>query len=294
MTEPMRLALMWTLQSQFAGYVLAAGEELPELELVPREWGVSPIRKLLEGEAEYGVVAPVHLLTAGESARDLVLVALFMSRSPVRMIGLRERVGSELGPRQEKVRVGVWEGEDTELRAIARKAGWSPDQVDWVSVEDELGALMGGEVDYVQGTTYNELPKIVAAAGGEDAVVAHDPREWDVDVAKDGIAVRRDHLERNRDQVVRFIRGARAGWQRTLDDPHAAADRVCASAADLDPDWECRQIDLLVRLFDPEQPLGEPRQADVDRAGRAAQAAGVPGSAASVALDDGPWNEACA
>lgn len=294
MPGPMRLSLMWTLQSQFAGYVLAAGSELPELELKPRVWGVSPIQNLLEGDAEYGVVAPVHLLTAGDRADDLVLVALFMSRSPVRMIGLRDRVGADLSPRESGIRVGIWEGEDTELRAIARRSGWDPEKVVWVPVDDELGSLMSGEVDYVQGTTYNELPKIAAAAGGVDAVVAHDPRDWGVDVAKDGIAVRRNYLERHREEVVRFIRGACAGWQRTLDDPHAAACAVCAVVPDLDPESERRQIDLLVELFDPAHTLGEPRAVDVERAHRAADAAGISAASGTVRIDHGPWEEACA
>ncbi len=291
MADRMRLALMWTLQTQFAGYVLARDDELPELELLPRDPDRGPIRELLDGRAEYGVVSPAHLLNAGRDARELVIVALFMARSPVRLAGLRAKVGDRISPRGG-LRVGVWPGEDSELRAILRSEG--VDTVEFVPVFDEVGALLGGDVDYVQCTTYNELPAIVAAAGGESQVVAHDPAAWGVDVPKDGLAVRRDVLEADPLGVAALIRAAIGGWRRTLADPQAVAAQVCRTVPGLDLDSQSAQLERLISLFDAAHPLGEPRPGDVARAVHCAAVAGLERDPDDVRLDRGPWERASA
>ena len=288
---PARLALMWTLQSQFAGYVLAREHELPELEFVDRAAGRSPMLELLEGKAEYGVVSPAHILGARERSGEVVLVALFMACSPVRMVGLRSRVGEDLKPRAG-VRVGVWSGEDLELRAMLALVGFDLAGVEFVPVGDEREALLSGEVDYVQATTYNELPKIISAAGAEE-VVAHDPTRFNVDVAKDGLAVRRELLEADPASVSRFVGGAVDGWRRTREDPASAVAAVCRAAPGLVPAEEAIQLQRLLELFDEDHELGRPREFDVERARRAARAAGDPRADALVRVDDGPWEQAC-
>jgi ABC-type nitrate/sulfonate/bicarbonate transport system substrate-binding protein len=287
-----RLALMWTLQSQFAGYVVARARELPELELVPRADGRSPMLELLEGRAEYGIVSPAHLLAAGADAREVALVALFMSRSPIRMAGLRERVGDSLVPRHG-LRVGIWRGEDVELRAMLRLAGIDLADVEFVPVADEARALLEGEVDYVQSTTYNELPAIVAAAGRRDRVVAHDPARWKVDVAKDGVAVRREVLEADPLGVAHFVRGAICGWRRVLEDPAAAVAELCRAVPNLDPETQGAQLERLVALFDPAHELGQPRMSDIERARHSARVAGDPCADSPLWIDPGPWERGC-
>jgi NitT/TauT family transport system substrate-binding protein len=291
-TKQMRLALMWTLQTQFAGYVVARERELPHLELLPRAEGRSPIRELLDGAAEYGVVAPGHMLAAPPGSVELVLIALFMARSPVRLVGRRDRVGDALDPRPG-LRVGVWSGEDVELRAMFKMSGADLDRIEFVGVTDEAGALLSGDVDYVQATTYNELPMIEELAGGPDQLVVHDPADWRVDMAKDGLVVRRDLLETDPAAVTAFVKAAVAGWREALDDPDQAVAAVCRAVPTLDPEQQRTQLERLALLFDPDQPLGQPRPVEVQRARVAARAAGDPRAEAPVSIDPGPWERAC-
>jgi ABC-type nitrate/sulfonate/bicarbonate transport system substrate-binding protein len=281
---------MWTLQSQFAAYVLAREHGVPELELLERTPAASPIGELLAGRAELGLVSPLHLLAAGPTASELVIVALFQARSPVRMAGLRERVGERIQAR-EGLRVGVWPGEYTELQAILRRAGVG--QVEFVSVQDETEALLSGDVDYVQCTTYNELPAIEAAAGGADAVVAHDPATWGVDAPKDGIAVRADLLAHTPELVDRFLAAALAGWVAARSDPAAAAAAVCSVVPALDADGQRLQRERVLALIEHAHALGEPRASDVERALHAARAAGNDDARGdAVRIDRRAWERA--
>jgi ABC-type nitrate/sulfonate/bicarbonate transport system substrate-binding protein len=283
-----RLALMWTLQAQFAGYVVANETELPELELMARAEGRSPTLELLEHRAEYGTISPAHLLAAGSAARDLVLIALFMPKSPVRMVGLRERVGDRLIPRSG-ARIGVWNGEDVELRAMLALAGFDRGEVEFVPVLDETSALLDDEVDYVQATTYNELPAIAAAAGGADVLAVHDPASLGVDVAKDGLVVRRDLLESDREGVRRVLHGAIAGWRQVRADPAAAVDAMLRIEPGLAAHQQRAQLELLDELFDDERQLGRPAASDVERARHAARQAGDPRADTAIEVDDSLW-----
>jgi NitT/TauT family transport system substrate-binding protein len=285
-----RLALMWTLQAQFAGYIVAR-EEFSGLELMPRAPDRSPTVELLEGRAEYGVLSPAHLLAAPREGPELVLIALFMARSPVRLVGIRERVGPNLAPRGD-LRVGIWSGEDLELRAMLRLAGVELADTEFIGVSDEAEALLSEEVDYVQATTYNELPAIAAAAGGLERLVAHDPADWNVDVPKDGLAARSEMLQADPERVQRFVRAAVDGWRRTLADPERALAAVLRAAPELDAGAQRTQLDAVLALFDSAHPLGEPRIEDIERARRAALAAADPRAETPVRVDAGPWERA--
>jgi hypothetical protein len=55
------LALMWLVQAQFAGYVIAQ-QQFPALKLVTRDLATPPLEALARDEAEFGVVSPDHAL----------------------------------------------------------------------------------------------------------------------------------------------------------------------------------------------------------------------------------------
>src|SRR2546423_10799624 len=98
---------MWSMQAQFAGYALAAAKN-PDLELLVRG-STAPLELLLRGEAEFCTASPAHLLAAGAKARSAALIALFMPRSPVRLVGSRRRRGDDLR-NLANARIGVWQG----------------------------------------------------------------------------------------------------------------------------------------------------------------------------------------
>jgi ABC-type nitrate/sulfonate/bicarbonate transport system substrate-binding protein len=284
----MRVALMWILQTQFAGYILAGADYLPGLELIPRRAGRGPIQEVIEARADFAVTSPMHLLAAGENASELVLIGLFMSQSPVRLVGLKDQVGESIEVDRD-LRVGVWSGEDTELRAILRGSGVDLGRVEFVSVDEGVPELMSGEVDFVQATTYNEVPAIIKALGDAAAVVSHDPKDWKVDVAKDGLVVRADVLEHRPDDVIALIAASIAGWRAVLAEPRAAAVRVCELVPNLDLVEQQAQLERIVALFDSGHQLGEPRQLELDRAVSCAEAAGIEVNTSYFNLDHGPW-----
>src|SRR5690348_11767820 len=97
------IGLMWVMQAQFAGYALAR-RELPEVTLVPWTPGRSTLTEVAVRDLDFGVVSPSQLLERPSEAESVVFVALFMDHSPIVLVGLRDRVGTELAG---NCRVGV-------------------------------------------------------------------------------------------------------------------------------------------------------------------------------------------
>jgi NitT/TauT family transport system substrate-binding protein len=283
------MSLLWKLQAQFAGYALAR-DEIPELELVPRRLDASPTDSVLSGEVEFAVAAPAHVLQRGRRAEELVLVALFMSRSPIRLVGLRRGVGARLEAIQ-RARVGVWEGEDLEVRAMLLANNVSLDAVAFVPMGDDVRPLLRGDVDLLQATTYEELPRLVREGAATDDLVVHDPASWGVDVAKDGLFVRADVLARDRELVTSVVGASARGWRRAVEERPRAIEAVLALQPDLDEALQREQLDRIADLVDPARPLGRPDVAEVERARRVLRLVGAdPGT--KVPVDPAPWEAA--
>jgi ABC-type nitrate/sulfonate/bicarbonate transport system substrate-binding protein len=282
---------MWVLQAQFAGYVLAR-RELPELELIPWAPGRGPARtEVAEDRAEFGVASPAQLLVAPEEAQRCVFVGLFMGKSPIVLAGLRSRVGAELSD-LEGGRVGVWDGEDLEIRAMLLANGLDLGRITFVPLGDDVTVLLRGEVDLMQATTYEEVPALIREGADPGELVLHRPGTWGVDVAKDGLVVRRDVLQRDPNVVDAVVGAAVRGWRDTLADRDRATDEVCRLAPELDPGWQRRQLEQIAGLFDSTSALGLPSRAEVARAVRVHRAVGHLVTEADVLVDEGPWRRA--
>lgn len=284
---------MWVVQAQFAGYVLAQ-RELAGLELVPWRPGTSALGELLAGRAELAVASPGQVLARGRAvAEQLAFVALFMAESPIVLAGLRGGRGERLAA-AGGARVGVWEGEDLEIRAMLLSSGVGLDEVEFVPMADDVRPLLTGEVDLLQATTYEEVPRLLREGASLDALILHSPRSHGVDVAKDGLIVRRDLLEREPRLVDAVVAAALHGWRRALSDPESAVAAVCAAATDLDSDWQRGQLERIAALIGTERPLGYPDAAECERAARVHRLLGNDVAGDLLLVDPRPWERAAA
>ena len=284
-----KIALMWLVQAQFAGYVLAQ-QKFPGLKLIPRDLATSPLEPLARGQAEFGIVSPDQMLANVEAARRLVFIGLFMDRCPVVLIGLRGKAPENLA-RLRACRIGVWPGEDTEVRAMVDAAGGDVTGVTFEPLGASLTPLLDGTLDLIEATTYNELPHLERELGAE-ALVVHRPSLWDVDLAKDGLVVRADVLAAQPKLVDDVVATVVAGWREALHDPEGAVRAVLEADPTLDRDEQRDQLGWIFDLIDPRRPLGLPDSGAVERAVKVHRALGHAVSETDIAIDAGPWERA--
>lgn len=281
---------MWILQAQFAGHVLAQ-REVPGIELVPWRPGSDAIDVVQSGRAEFAVVSPSQLLAAGERAYGLVFVALFMRKSPIVLAGLRSGPGESLAA-AEGERVGTWENEDVEVRAMLVANGVDLRRVEFVPMGADVAPLLDGQVTFLQATTYEEVPALLTAGADPHDLILHRPSTWGVDVAKDGLVVRHDVLAHESSLVDAVLGAVTRGWHDALVDPHNAVRAVCDLDPSLDPNWQLNQLNEISQLFEAGVPTGWPDPAEFERAARVHRLIGNPVDVSLIHIDEGPWKRA--
>lgn len=285
-----RIALMWVVQAQFAGYVLAR-REVPNLELLPWRAGSTAIDLVSEDRADFAVASPAQLFGAGPRGDGLVFVGLFMQRSPIVLAGLRSRSGDRLRD-VEGQRVGVWDGEDLEVRAMLHANAADLSRIEFVSMGEAVTPLLDGGVQFLQATTYEEVPALIRAGADPEDLVLHRPVTWGVDVAKDGLVVRQDVLDQQPELVDSVVRAVLRGWKDALSNPDKAVEAVCQVDPSLDPDWQLKQLHRIADLFDEAAPFGYPDPGEVARAARVHQLLGNRVETSQISIDAGPWRRA--
>ncbi len=282
---------MWKLQAQFAGYALAQ-QALPGITLLPRDPASPPLEELARGRAEFGVVSPAQLFSRLGLARDLVFLALFMNRSPVVLVGLKERVPRELGSAQH-YRVGVWAAEDTEVRAMILAAGVDLRRITFLPLGEDLSPFLEGKLDLIEATTYNELPRLVDDLGS-DRLVVHRPERWGVDLPKDGLVVRADVLKDRPQMVESVVAAAVQGWTKAIANPEAALAAVIKAQPELNVGEQRSQLERILELIDRERPLGCPDPMAIERAAEVHRGLGHTVIASDLRVDRGPWERTSA
>jgi NitT/TauT family transport system substrate-binding protein len=301
---PVRLRLLWHPQPQFAGYLLAqhagfAAARGIALECVPIDFACGPIDAILSGDCAFAVASPAHAVESDAPNELVMLLAIQQTSSLV--YGARRSAGIATAADLAHKRVAVWPGgEDLELRWTLRRAGVALDDVELVPTGDTVGALVAGDVDAAQLTTYHELFELEHAARSLEPFVLLRAADHDAALLKDGLFARRDLVAREPELVQATIDAVLAGWTSAFDAPERAVALCATLRPDLDREHHARQLAAIRELAlcgaTLERGLGYPDPAHV-RAALAARyevdgrAIDADGDAAAMS-DDRWWNAA--
>jgi len=226
-----RIRLLWHPQPQFAGYLIAEHEELArdaglQLRCVPLDFAKGPIAALLDGDVDFAVASPSHMLESGRSEELVFLLAIQQQSSLV--YPARRSAGILTPPDLAGRKVGVWPGrEDLELTWMLHRAGLATDAYERVPVRDTVAATLDGTVDCAQMTTYHELHHLEHGAGSLDDFVLFRAADFGASLLKDGLIARRDFVAAHPDVVQAVVTAVLAGWTRAFQDMDAAIS-LCA------------------------------------------------------------------
>ena len=281
-----RIRLLWFPQAQFAGYLLAEQETRLE-ENGPRiicqgaDLSTGPTTALLQGECEFAVASPAHILESGASA-DLVWLLTIQQESPL-VYPVSRTSGIENPGDLSGCRVAVWPGnEDLELQWMIARAGLDANRVRLLPVADTVAAYLGGEADCAQMTTYHELHQLEAALPGREEFRLLRAADQGIGLLKDGLIARRDYVEKNETLVQDVVCAVLAGWTLAFTDTEAAIEACLAVRPELDREDQARQLEDIRVLSrngaTRSHGLGYPDPAHAESALAAARETGLLGS----------------
>lgn len=235
--QQIKIRLLWHPQPQFAGYLIAEHEGLArdaglDLKCVPLDFAKGPIAALLDGDVDFAVASPSHMLESGRS--DELVFLLAIQQESALVYPARRSAGIARPADLAGHRIGVWPGrEDLELTFMLKRAGLAPDAYERIAVGDTVGAMMDGRVDCAQMTTYHEIHHLEHAAGSLDDFVLFRAADFGASLLKDGLIARRDFVAANPHIVQAVVNAALTGWTKAFHDLEAAIALCCRLRPDM-------------------------------------------------------------
>ncbi len=281
--QVIRIRLLWLPQAQFAGYLLAqaqsqAADESVRIVCEPADLKVSPTVAVLEGEAEFAVASPAHIVESG-APDDLVWLLTIQQESPLLYPVWRDS-GIETPLDLKERSVAIWPGnEDLEFQWMVKRAGLDPATVRRKPVGDTVTPFLNHDVDCAQMTCYHELHVAEAQLSDFDAIRVFYAADYGASLIKDGLIARRDWVERNTDQVQTVVDAVLSGWTIAFDDRAIALEACVAARPDMDREDHQRQLADIraLSLCGPTltHGLGYPDREHARRAVEAAESVGI-------------------
>ena len=221
------LQLKWKHQFQFAGYYAALEKGFYKeegLDVVLREHDQkrSPVKVLLEGDAQYAVTGSDILLHRGNGAPVIALAAIFQ-HSPYAFL-VRADSGIETIEDLAGRRVMLGTGsQDAALHAALRRAGLQRNNYTMIPSSFDAKSLLRNETDafnaYITDQGY-----WLEQAGVLPLYLV--PKKYGVDFYGDILATTEQELAKHPERVRKFRKATLKGWQYALSHPGELIDLI--------------------------------------------------------------------
>ncbi len=229
--EPLTYYQDWFPGAQFAGLYVALDRGLfrdagLDLSVHPFAFG-QDAPAMIDREparAAVGTVEGYILLEKRAKGADLVALNAVLGESPAGYMALP---GTKARGAQDFIgkRVGVHKYGDPLYRLFLRRAGMDPAAVSMVFVDDDVGRLVRGEVDFMQGYAIEELVKLRRV---EPRAQFLPFRTLGFDAYSQVVFSTRSQLGAHEPVIRAFVRALRQGWAYALAHPDVAAGAVLA------------------------------------------------------------------
>jgi NitT/TauT family transport system substrate-binding protein len=227
-TSPLRLQLLWTPQSQFAGYYLAADRGIYarhglQVEILPGGPGLDPVARLAAGEADFAILWLTSALAARDRGVPLSHLAQVFATSNLEILAWKDRGLTRIRDLDGR-RMSLW-GEPFRpaYSAFFRSQGISPVLV---PQHYTVNLFLRRGVDACSVMGYNERHAVFQAGIDEAELVRFSLRDHGIDIPEDGLYCR-EETRRARPEACRALAAASLeGWRLAREHPEEALDSV--------------------------------------------------------------------
>ena len=218
--RPVTIQLKWVAQYQFAGYYAAQHDRLYRAEgldvaIRPGGRGISPVKEVLEGRAQFGVGDSDLLLSRAKGEPIVVLAAVFQ-HSPYILLTRGQDHITKPSDFVGKTVMALEDQGAAQLRAMLLREGVDPGKVHIVPHSWNLQDLASGRVDAM--TAYLTVePFQLRKLGVEPGVVR--PSDYGVDFYGDCLFTTEAEIRAHPEEVEGVLRATRTGWDQAMRQP---------------------------------------------------------------------------
>lgn len=283
-TTPVRIALQWLPQSQFAGFYMArdhgfyrdAGLDVALIHTGP---GPSSLDYLARGDADFATMFLSDAIVAAEQA-ELVNIAQLAQRSSLMLVGLKE-LGIHQPADLDGKPISYWQS----AFSAAFETFFRQQHVRPVAIPQHysINLFLRRGVAACAAMQYNEYHRIYQAGIDYDDLTVFRMSDYGLDFPEDGLYARAD-LARQQPDLCRALRQATlAGWEYARAHPDEVVDTVLRESQQADvpanrPHTRWMLTHLLDSIFpaaDPVPPAGILQPNDYQATARALKKAGL-------------------
>ncbi|HYK05173.1 MAG TPA: ABC transporter substrate-binding protein [Thermoanaerobaculia bacterium] len=249
------IRLKWLVQTQSAGELLAVAkgyctQERLECDVQAGGPDFDAIKLVASGVDQYGVTSADQLLIARAKGVPVVAIGALFHESPVVFFSKADtplRSPADLAGRTVGVKHGT--NAETEYRVLLRRANVDPSSITEVPAKFDLTPFLTGAVDVWPGIESNE-PLTAEEKGVKVSVLRS--RDHGISMYSNVYFTTEERVNARPDEVRRFIKAMRAGWQYAADHPEEAVDVVLAANPALDRVHEGKALELTLPLVFPD------------------------------------------
>lgn len=225
--EQITLQLKWHHQFQFAGYYAAQSkgfyqQENLNVNIIEGGGNMPPLKKVLEGSAQYGI-GDSDILLARVEGKPIVAIASIFQHSPYVLLSLRE---SKIHSPGDLIGKRIMLSDDqgaTQFKAMMNKKGISTEQVIIIPHTWNLEDLIAGNVDVISAYATVE-PAQLKAKGYQPSILSS--QEYGVDFYGDTLFTTEDEISAHPERVDAFLRATKKGWAYAFSHPEEIADLI--------------------------------------------------------------------
>ncbi len=252
------LQLKWVPQAQFAGYFVAEEkgfyeDENLEVEVKSGGVGINPVDVLIADDADVAVAWTGNVLPAIAKGEELVNIGQGLQRTGMVLVA-KKSSGIEKPADIKGKKIGVWPGgNETEPFAFIAKQGLDRDKdVEIISQAFDMNQLLNDEIDVASAMKYNELELVYESGLKPEDLTIFDLEESGAGMLQDGLFVRKDYLDKNKDVLTRFLRASMKGWDYAVKNQEEAVDLIGMDFTENDVTAKPHQIksmSMMAKLF---------------------------------------------
>jgi uncharacterized membrane protein YeiH/ABC-type nitrate/sulfonate/bicarbonate transport system substrate-binding protein len=269
---PLRVQLLWTHQTQFAGYYFAEthsshGRDATGIELVEGGPGINPFDRLIKGEADVAIGWLADALAARAKGADIVNVAQIFRRPGMALVCSKAagiRGAADLAGRS----VGVWHvGDEISVHLWLQRAGVPESSIKLVAQAANAQDLISGRLPCATVMLYNEYWTLLRAGIKATDLMLVRFGEEKLGMLEDGLYVRRTSLDDPafRGKLAAFLKATAAGWRQARESPDEAVALTLSKSPALDVAHQRRMLETILNLIPSDAPFGLLVPADYER-----------------------------
>lgn len=251
----LRVQLQWMHQAQFAGLYLAQMRQYFEdeglaVELLEGGPNINPISVLQNGKADIAVSWLNNAWNLTTPEQPVTNIGQVFSGSSVVVI-CRISTGILRPADLWGKRIGVWEiGDQLLVKEMLRQLSIPLDYVEITKQRPDGQDLIDGTLPCVTAMRHNEYWKILAAGVPSTDLLVLSPETFGIPHIEDGFYVNSERLASPefRDQLARFVRAARKGWQAARTTPTLALESTQRIAPHLDREHQQYMLETILGI----------------------------------------------